>query len=55
MRELINVAKALPAPKNREPKVIEAFIENDVRAKLRERRQNRIENKQVPVKKKRGT
>jgi hypothetical protein len=41
MRELINVAKALPPPKSTSPKVIEGFIEKDVREKLRERRRAR--------------
>jgi hypothetical protein len=40
-RDLLSVAKELPAPKTNSPKVIEGFIENDVRQKLKDFRRSR--------------
>lgn len=45
VRDLINVAKALPAPKSRDEKVIEGFINTDVREKIRSQRQDRGKGK----------
>ena len=41
MKELITAAKQLPPPKSNNEKVIEAFISNDLRTKLREQKQDR--------------
>lgn len=47
MKDLINVAKELPAPRERDDKTIDSFIENKVRDKLREHKVTRRSGKAV--------
>lgn len=41
MKDVINVARELPAPRTNEPAVIEGFVSRKVREKLREQRRHR--------------
>jgi hypothetical protein len=47
VKDLINVAKALPPPSSKEEKVIEGYVMNDVREKMREQRSGRRTGKAV--------
>lgn len=46
-KHLLQVAKTLPAPKTNDAKVIEAFIEKDVRSKLREERRRQAKGSEL--------
>lgn len=49
IKDLIAVSKELPAPKDRSPQTLDAFIENKVRAKLREHKSERRKGKVVKL------
>jgi hypothetical protein len=49
MGDLIRVADELPAPKKRDEKTIEGFIQNDVREKLREHKVSRRAGKSIKL------
>jgi hypothetical protein len=45
-KDLLSVAKALPAPKGKDEKTIEGFIEQEVRVRIRQDRQKRRKGRQ---------